>query len=467
MAKTRRKSIRILIARTLLVRSVTQIMRNAPVRPARPRSFRQFLAQTLRHLCPGRNDQVPLKIFHLVSRIDPGDWISRERIAALWPNPASSDTVSKGITRLRRNIAHCLPWVAPHCLIELQQDHDHRPTKYRLSITRLEPSWFLDPEFVETQPWTFTYAFAGQKSRTIDVQVWANAGPKNKLDVDVQRAAQNPTWKPPSAELNYKKARNDFFQDLIRKNDPDRRYMHDGDIWGLHDVRLQGPPEHLSLHLQVTRIKYSDGVFLKQNLDEICPFVPKRSTYRQYLAFGDEPWEHFLPPVHRLCLSVVLVAFENREQKTGPHIFLSRQYQRDASSTRPIQWDLTAAGVVSSSRRGRPERAPHLREHVRDHLIREVGVPTEDHEISWLGFARAAHERNSTLIALAEVKLTPAEVMAKFDDRHSRIDVDRLVGLPLAKVLPWLDTLPVASRREFLELGIALTAIRYGMAAQV
>lgn len=438
-------------------------MRQASLRPQRPRSLRPFLAQALRHLCPGRNDQVPLRIFNLVARAEIGEWVSRDKIALLWPQKVSSDTVSKGIDRLRKSMAHCFQWIVPHCLVELAQDHKHRPTKYRLVINPLEPNWFLDQKFMETLPWTFSYRFPQKRPRTLDLQVWANAEPDTKLDVEVQRVAGTPTWKPPHAESHYTKVRDEFFRSHVKANDPDGLYgMHDGDIWGIQDVSLQGTQKHRILHLKVMRTKYSDGVFLKQKLEEACPFLPKHTTYRQYLAIGDEPLDNFHPPIHCLCLSVVLVAYEDRRRKTGLHIFLSRQARRGSTDPRPPQWDLTAAGVVSSTRQSSPERMPRLRDHVRSHLLREVGVPSEENEISWLGFARTPRELNSTLVALAEVKLTPGDVKKKFDCRPMRQDVDELVAVKFSEVLGWLDALPRENRREFLEAGIALTAIRYG-----
>ena len=436
--------------------------------PPRPKTFLEFLQQALEDLAPGRGDRRNveiLRLFILNGAVNDG-WLSRERIAELWDEilESKSDAVSKGIQRFGEAIRRIGYWIAPHCAVELIADSKTRPTRYKIVVTTKESAWYLKQGFMQPLPWNFRYRFKRRsRIRTLDRQVWAFASKERNLEVTVGRTGPRAQWHPETNSSKYDAERDAYFRRKCEDaKKTGQRPPHDGDIWAIHDVTRLGDEGHPSLHIAVLRTKYSDRIFLRTKLDEICPFAEKTSTYRQWLGIGPEPLEAFIPPIHCLCLSVMLVAYTDRKERSGLTLFVSRQSK--ASPSDPDQWEVTAAGVVSSSHLGQPEREPRLKEQIGTLLNRETGVPAEKHEINWLGFARAAIQRNSTLFALVEIGLSTKEVLEKFNNRPYRDDVEDMVPVPLDRVDQWLDKIPSENRREFLELGLALTAIRFGAA---
>jgi hypothetical protein len=276
--------------------------------------------------------------------------------------------------------------------------------------------------------------------------------------VKAVREPPRATWSPPSHAKEYFRERNLFFnaRSEAAKNAGGTK-LHPGELWGIKELRLSEGTEGTSLRLITTRITYPDFLFLSANLDVNFPNLRKTTTYRQWLDIDPNPHDEFCAPRDALCVSVVLVC-----QKPKLSAFVARQCARRADGS--AIWETSAAGAASSSQLHYLEEHPDLEAQVQSVVLRETGVQFDPKSIRWLGFARSAMPGNSSAIALVELPQAVPEVVRRFRDRREHEDVDELFAVELAKAQDWLQSTPQKERGEFLELALALTGIRYGVA---
>jgi hypothetical protein len=236
-----------------------------------------------------------------------------------------------------------------------------------------------------------------------------------------------------------------------------RQALHPGELWGVREVEVSEGERATSLRIMAERIMFQDYLLVRTMLDKPFVGLKKDRTYREWLGLDLDPREDFCPPRDALCVAVILVT-----TKPKPVLYVTKQKPRLADGRTP--WDLSAVGAASSSQLHVVEERPDLGKQVQSVVLREIGVKFEPTAIHWLAFARSLSAGNSSVIALVESQLTSVQVENNFRTRRERDDVEQLLPIKVAEAIAWLEKVPESERGELLELGIALTAIRYRQA---
>ncbi len=457
-----------------VLRTHSPMAREIPERVPRnkPKTLRKFLEVAARAFFPKNNERRMLKVLSLfLERQASGKWVTRDELWSFWDgrSPKSCDgmerhrvsnSITNGLEQFRGYLA-LLSWTVPHFHLEFIEARQTSETKYHLNISRRGEPWdFTDEEIPHADTPEFSYSFTRSNFvHKISAQVWRAEQPHHQLDIVAERASAKATWRPPAYADKYDALRDKFFQDAAAQFEKENmRRLHPGELWGIRELHSDHVDGASTIRLITTRISYADNLYVRKNYDATFPPLKKAKSIREWLGMDHMIDDRFCPPRDALCVSVALVS-----KKRGSFVYVARQKSTNGTT----KWELSAQGAASSSHLVAAEESPDIKAQARTVTFRETGIRFEPDEIEWLAFARSRRNGDSSVLALVELDMTPADVARQFAKRRETDDIEELCPVPVKDIPAWLRSIPPSQRGELLELSLALVAIRCGIAKTV